>query len=169
MTNASLALSYFQKARKRLRALGTLLEDEAYSDVVREAQELVELALKGMLRSVGVEPPKQHDVGRLLLQHSARLPAPVAQDAERLAAISHRLRKEREFAFYGDEDFIKNPAPTSEVRKVLKRVAPAMVCTGRFQKETRNGAMMAPPPMPYAPPITPITAESRPRSGTGTA
>jgi hypothetical protein len=63
-----------------------------------------------MLRFVGVEPPKQHDVGRLLADHRDRLPAAVAAEAERLAAISHRLRKEREFAFYGDEDFI----PTEE-------------------------------------------------------
>ncbi len=110
MTSVTLARSYFEKARKRLRALRTLFEDEAYSDVVREAQELVELALKGALRFVGVEPPKRHDVGQLLLQHRDRLPAEVAAAAERLAAISHRLRKEREFAFYGDEDFI----PTEE-------------------------------------------------------
>jgi HEPN domain-containing protein len=110
MTSVTLAHSYFEKARKRLRALATLFEDEAYSDVVREAQELVELVLKGILRFVGIEPPKQHDVGRLLLQHRDRLPAAVAGVVDRLAEISHRLRKEREFAFYGDEDFI----PTEE-------------------------------------------------------
>lgn len=37
MTGSALAASYFEKARKRLRALGTLFEDEAFSDVVREA------------------------------------------------------------------------------------------------------------------------------------
>lgn len=110
MTSVALAQSYFEKARKRLRALGTLFEDAAYSDVIREAQELVELALKGMLRFVGIEPPKQHDVGPLLVNHRDRLPAPVAEAADRLAEISHRLRKEREFAFYGDDDFI----PTEE-------------------------------------------------------
>jgi len=110
MTSVTLAHSYFDKAHKRLRALTVLFEDAAYSDVVREAQELVELALKGALRYVGIEPPKQHDVGGLVLEHRDRLPAPVAAAAERLAAISHRLRKEREFAFYGDEDFI----PTEE-------------------------------------------------------
>jgi hypothetical protein len=114
MTSVTLAQSYFEKARKRLRALGTLFEDAAYSDVIREAQELVELALKGALRFVGVEPPKQHDVGRLLLQHRDRLPATVAAVVERLADISHRLRKEREFAFYGDEDFIPTEEYTRE-------------------------------------------------------
>ena len=114
MSGVTLARAYFNKARKRLRALATLFEDEAYSDVIREAQELVELALKGALRFVGIEPPKQHDVGGLLLQHRDRLPAPVADAAERLAEISHRLRKEREFAFYGDEDFIPTEEYTRE-------------------------------------------------------
>jgi len=110
MTSISLARSYFMKARKRLRALETLLAEDADSDVVREAQELVEPALKGMLRFVGVEPPKWHDVGPLVVEHRDRLPAPVAAAADRLAEISHRLRQEREFAFYGDDDFV----PTEE-------------------------------------------------------
>jgi len=64
--------------------------------------------------AVGIEPPKQHDVGQLLLQHRDRLPAPVAAVTDRLAAISRRLRKEREFAFYGDEDFIPTEEYTRE-------------------------------------------------------
>ncbi len=48
---------------QRLKILVVLLEEDAYSDVVREAQEIVELALKGMLRQAGIEPPKWHDVG----------------------------------------------------------------------------------------------------------
>lgn len=65
MTNDSLAQSYLKKAADRLDILDLLLKKGAYSDVVREAQELVELALKGMLRAVGIEPPKLHDVGGL--------------------------------------------------------------------------------------------------------
>jgi len=49
VTNASLAQSYLLKARSRLKILQVLLDERAYSDVVREAQEIVELALKGML------------------------------------------------------------------------------------------------------------------------
>jgi HEPN domain-containing protein len=60
MTNMDLAQSYLIKARKRLKILGVLLQEEDYSDVVREAQEIVELSLKGMLRSAGIEPPKFH-------------------------------------------------------------------------------------------------------------
>jgi hypothetical protein len=110
VTNESLAQSYLKKASDRLDVLDLLLGKGAYSDVVREAQELVELALKGMLRSIGIEPPKLHDVGSLLLEHRERFPETVQTQLADLASISKRLRKERELAFYGDLDFI----PTEE-------------------------------------------------------
>jgi HEPN domain-containing protein len=106
----TLAESYLEKATKRLRALDVLLEEEAFSDVVREAQELVELALKGMLRYVGVDPPKWHDVGPIIAEHRDLLPMTMRGIITRLQDISKRLRREREFAFYGDIDFI----PTEE-------------------------------------------------------
>ena len=106
MTNGSLAESYLLKATKRLKILPVLLDEEAYSDVVREAQEIVELALKGMLRQVGVEPPRWHDVGSILREHRHRLPDVVAAEVDDLAAISSDLRKDRELSFYGDIDFI---------------------------------------------------------------
>jgi len=58
MTNEALAQSYLRKALDRLDVLDLLMGKGAYSDVVREAQEIVELALEAMLREVGVEPPK---------------------------------------------------------------------------------------------------------------
>ena len=113
MKNTSLAQSYLLKATKRLKILPVLFDEGAYSDVVREAQEIVELSLKGMLRQVGVDPPKWHDVGELLLEFRDRFPEAAAQQLERLAAISAWLRKEREFSFYGDIYFI----PTEEYRE----------------------------------------------------
>ena len=110
MTNESLARSYLVKAQKRLKALAVLRDEGAHSDVVREAQELVELALKGVLRAVGIEPPKFHDVGGLLLEHAAKFSGHARDRLPRAAEISKRLRRERELAFYGDIDFI----PTEE-------------------------------------------------------
>jgi len=110
MTNETLARSYLVKAQKRLKALAVLRDEGAHSDVVREAQELVELALKGMLRAVGIEPPKFHDVGGLLLEHEAKFSREVRDRLARAAEISKRLRRERELAFDGDIDFI----PTQE-------------------------------------------------------
>ena len=110
MTNTSLAESYLIKARVRLEVLEVYLDKEAYSDVVREAQEIVELALKGMLRQVGMEPPHWHDVGRFVREHGDRFPAVTDAGIERLVEVSTALRKERELAFYGAIDFI----PTNE-------------------------------------------------------
>lgn len=110
MTNLDLAQSYFIKAQKRMKILEVLLKEEDYSDVVREAQEIVELSLKGILRFAGIEPPKFYDVGPLILEQKERFKKIRAANLKRMAKISKELRKEREFAFYGDIDFI----PTEE-------------------------------------------------------
>ena len=106
MTNLSLAQSYLSKARVRLTILPILLDAAAYSDVIRESQEVVELALKGMLRQAGIEPPHWHDVGGLIREYAARFSAVTSEEIDRAAAASAWLRKEREFAFYGDIDFV---------------------------------------------------------------
>lgn len=123
MTNTSLAQSYLVKARVRLRILPVLAEADAWSDVVRESQEIVELAMKAMLRHVGVEPPKWHDVGSILQQHRGRLPAPAAARVDELARISARLRKEREFSFYGDIDFIPTEQYTADDARLAMQEA----------------------------------------------
>lgn len=106
MTKNDLARSYLEKATKRKRVLDVLMEEAAYSDVIREAQELVELAMKAMLRWVGIDPPKWHDVGPIMLENVELFLDPLRPDLPRLAEISRWLRKEREFSFYGDIDFI---------------------------------------------------------------
>jgi len=114
VTNLSLAQSYLKKATDRLDILDLLLKKRAYSDVVREAQEIVELAMKAMLRAVGIEPPKFHDVGGLLLEHKEKYLNSIFPDLNKMADISKRLRKERELAFYGDIDFIPTEEYTQE-------------------------------------------------------
>ena len=114
MTNDNLAKSYFIKAEKRLKILDVLLNEEDYSDVVREAQEIVELCLKGMLRYVGIEPPKYHDVSPLVIEYQKKFKNISFKEIKRIAKISKRLRKERELAFCGDIDFIPTEEYTRE-------------------------------------------------------
>jgi HEPN domain-containing protein len=110
MTTHDLAAGYFRKCTDRMAALEVLLARDAFSDVVRESQEVVELALKGVLRAIGIDPPKWHDVGDLLIEFETQLPMLGGVLVRELAAASKSLRKEREFSFYGDVDFI----PTDE-------------------------------------------------------
>lgn len=106
MTSLSLAQNYLMKAKSRLTILKNLQDLKDYSDVVREAQEIVELCLKALLRYSGIDPPKWHDVGPLLVEYQRKFPSLDQKTIERLADISFRLTEQRELAFYGDEDFI---------------------------------------------------------------
>ncbi len=104
MRNRDLAGDYVQRASIRLEALDVLFDHESWADVVREAQEVVELALKGLLRAHGIEPPRIHDVSEVLLAERDRLPPALQPELEALAAVSRDLRRDRELAFYGAED-----------------------------------------------------------------
>jgi HEPN domain-containing protein len=77
------------------------LKEGSLAYAVRSSQECVELSLKGALRLLGVEYPKQHDVSRALLMFRERFPA--SFPTERMAEISRRLAERREPAMYGDE------------------------------------------------------------------
>ncbi len=104
MRSSRLAADYVHRAEVRVRALQVLFAAESWADVVRESQEIVELALKGLLRACGIEPPRIHDVSDVLIAERHRLPAALAAEIEALAEASRRLRRDRELAFYGAED-----------------------------------------------------------------
>lgn len=104
MHSDDLARDYLHRAGVRLKALDVLFGAESWADVVRESQEIVELTLKGLLRSAGIDPPRLHDVSSVLLAERERLPEALAPQVEILAEISRQLRRDRELAFYGAED-----------------------------------------------------------------
>lgn len=104
MRNDELARDYVRRAGARLGAVDVLFDAESWADVVRESQEIVELALKGLLRSVGVDPPRVHDVSDVLEAERARLPGELAEGLDVLTRASRELRRDRELAFYGAED-----------------------------------------------------------------
>ena len=104
MRNRDLAADYITRAGWRVKALDVLFEGESWADVVRESQEVVELALKALLRACGIDPPRVHDVSDVLLDERDRLPAALHPEIDMLAAASRELRRDRELAFYGAED-----------------------------------------------------------------
>jgi len=104
MTNPNLARDYLRRAEARLKAVALLLDEGSFADVVRESQEVVELALKAVLRSFGIAAPFQHDVSGVLLANADRIPADAAAAVPRWCEVSKHLRRDRELAFYGSED-----------------------------------------------------------------
>jgi HEPN domain-containing protein len=103
MTNKELALGLFRQAESRFRTMKEAFQGEDYPYAVRVAQECVELSLKAVLISAGIDPPKWHDVGTILLEHADRFSSVDKTVLEEIAFISRSLRGEREKSMYGDE------------------------------------------------------------------
>ncbi len=126
MRNLDLARDYLERAARRLKALDVLHAERGWADVVRESQEVVELALKGLLRSCDIETPRVHDVSDVLRDNAARLPKPAAAALDELCEISRRLRRDRELSFYGSEDLTPSSfyreADAREARRQARRV-----------------------------------------------
>ena len=132
MRNRTLAADHLRRASARLIALDALYDAESWADVVRQSQEAVELALMGLLRACGVDPPRVHDMAGVLEAEGDRLPPSLAPDLPRLAAASRALRRDRELAFYGAEDLTPSEfyrqddadEARSAARFVVERVRP---------------------------------------------
>lgn len=108
--NKELAFSYLKKAKIRLKLIQLAFDLDGYSDVVHDAQGLVELCVKGMLLSAGINVPKFHEVSNLLMEHRDKFPPEEQALFPKIIKISKSLRRNRELSFYGDDDFI----PTEE-------------------------------------------------------
>jgi HEPN domain-containing protein len=94
---------FIAEASGRVALVQLALQRGLFASTVREAQECVELFLKGALRLVGVEPARTHDVADVLRREAARFPAWFGSEVDHLAAISSEMAGDRGIAFYGDE------------------------------------------------------------------
>jgi HEPN domain-containing protein len=73
-----------------------------YHRAVRRAQESTELALEAVLRLIGVEYPKEHDIGGSLLRvGKKKLPELVCLKLAGSSGISKLLAEQRGPSFYG--------------------------------------------------------------------
>ena len=103
MTSHNMGRRYVEEARGRLELVRLARDRGLWATVVREAQEAVELLLKGALRLVAVEPARTHDVANLRRRESGRFPPWFTAQVDHLASISTEMAGERGIAFYGDE------------------------------------------------------------------
>lgn len=103
MTTGSIGRRYIEEATGRLELVRLAADRRLWATVVREAQEAVELFLKGALRLVAIEPARTHDVADLLREVGSRFPPSFRSEIDHLAAISTELAGDRGPAYYGDE------------------------------------------------------------------
>ena len=104
MKNRSLIEDYLLRSQHRLAAVELLYERKSWADVVREAQEVVELALKALLKHFNIEVPRIHDVSQILKDNESLFSPALKKHITRLSEISRDMRRDRELSFYGSED-----------------------------------------------------------------
>lgn len=104
MHNNELIGDYLKRAKARIKAVKVLLDEKSYADTVRESQEVIELSLKALLRANQIEAPRIHDVSNIILENLSQIKDLSKAELEKMAAISHNLRRDRELSFYGSED-----------------------------------------------------------------
>jgi HEPN domain-containing protein len=93
------------------RDLQEAWQDNDANIVVRRAQEVVELVLKGALKILGIEYPKIHDVGKIFEQMVKRKVEEFDEEVmERIVRISARLAEDRGPSFYGEKIFKREEA-----------------------------------------------------------
>ncbi|MEM4311410.1 MAG: HEPN domain-containing protein [Nitrososphaerales archaeon] len=110
MNLAKLSKDYLKRAEVRIKSAEIAYDGKYYPEVVRYAQEAVELSLKASLRSVGIEYPKEHDVGRVLRAAKERFPFWFSQEIDSLGEISSDLASKRAPSLYGIETIGKSPS-----------------------------------------------------------
>ncbi|MFQ5882982.1 MAG: HEPN domain-containing protein [Candidatus Methylomirabilales bacterium] len=101
MRNDRIALELLRDAGLYLSEAKTYLAKGEYHIAIRRSQECCELALKALLRFLGIEYPKVHDVGMVVDQALAEKLKTDLSIRTRIKEISRRLAEEREPAFYG--------------------------------------------------------------------
>lgn len=109
MNLGKLANSYLRQAEARLKDATEAYDAKNYPYSLRLAQECVELSVKAVLRAVGIEYPKQHEVSDLLSDVKLRFPEGFLAEIPSIQEASKSLYRKRELAFYGGEDALLSP------------------------------------------------------------
>lgn len=109
MKMIKIALAYLRQAKARLEDAKDAVKEENNPYAVRLSQECVELCLKAVLKAVGIEYPKVHDVSDVLMDVKARFPTWFQKEMDYMCESSKRLVKKREPSLYGGEEAFLSP------------------------------------------------------------
>ena len=93
--------AFLKQAEARLKDGREAIQDKNYPYCVRLSAESVELSLKAVLKLVGIEYPKKHDVSDVLSAMIDRFPDWFRDQVPKMAESNKILTKKRESALYG--------------------------------------------------------------------
>lgn len=101
MTNHERAANMFRGAEWVRRDLERALADKEWNIAVRRAQEVVELALKGLLALMGVDYPKEHNPADVFARAVHERGLGIGEETlQEIRVFSARLARRRAPAFY---------------------------------------------------------------------
>lgn len=121
MNNFELGNKLLNQAEEYYEEMLRAYERGSWNVVVRRAQEVVELSLKGLLKIMGIEYPREHDVGDVFERACTEKGIEVkVETLDRVKRTSSRLARERAPAFYMDRFY--NEGQAKEAREGAERV-----------------------------------------------
>jgi len=131
-----MAKAYIEDAGYSLKEAKTAFKGGLHHRAVRRAQECVEFSLKAILRLLGVEYPRQHEVSAVLEEAARRkgLPEWFLSALPEVSLISRRLAEERGPAFYGEERAFTPPRSLYREDDAEKAVTDAEKVLGLCRK-----------------------------------
>lgn len=139
MRSTRMAKDYAERGRWVIKEAEEALGAANYAICVRRSQEALELSAKAALRRLGVEYPREHDVGEALEAVADRLPDELKQRLEEIKKLLTELARIRGPALYGYE---AEGIPASEAftrnyaTHTLDRIRPIVNLLTRFASES---------------------------------
>jgi hypothetical protein len=112
MNTKILAEDYIRKAKRYLREAENACSEGDFASTIRRSQECIELSVKSVLRAVGIEFPKEHDVSEVLLELNVDMPTWFKDKVPEIARIMREITPKRGISMYGLEHELK---PASDI------------------------------------------------------
>jgi hypothetical protein len=112
MNTKDMAVDYIKRAENCLTECENAFEEDDFARTVRRAQECIELSVKSVLRAIGIEFPKEHDISDLLVTLNFKFPNWFKQKIVKIAKIMAEITPKRGPAMYG---FEKELVPPSKI------------------------------------------------------
>lgn len=111
MNNFDLADTLIPRAEECYQEAQQAFLRRSWNLTIRRAQEVVETSLKGVLKGLGVEYPKEHDVGGVFARICAEKGMEVAEGGlEEIKGLSGTLADWRSPAFYAEREYDEQQA-----------------------------------------------------------
>lgn len=98
-------------AQETYEEMNRLYKKKEWNGTIRRAQEVVELSLKAVLKTLGIDYPKDHDVGKIFIEALKRKHIEANEKIlAHIENISSKLANNRAPAFYFEKIYTKEQA-----------------------------------------------------------